>query len=211
MWRQLLDEIGKKASVYNGIQRMVGSEHVWNGFIHTCQTTIDQWSPSEVWLDLGCGTAEVLERLPANISYMGVDSNRSYIEFAKDKYQQRPNTIFVCADWNDTQWHTLLNGQVVGVVSLLGLLHHLDTPAAQNVLQLSLNLVKEEGTLITLDGCKESHASRLERFFYWIDRGQYVRSSTQLGQLFPTRPDISLYNSWLRVPYCYAICKVYKR
>ena len=64
MWRQLLDDIGKKASVYNGIQRMVGSERVWNGFIQSCQTTIDQWSPSEVWLDLGCGTAEVLERLP---------------------------------------------------------------------------------------------------------------------------------------------------
>ena len=57
---------------------MVGSEHVWNGFIHTCQTTIDQWSPSEVWLDLGCGTAEVLERL-CKYFYMGVDSNRSYI------------------------------------------------------------------------------------------------------------------------------------
>ena len=151
-----------------------------------------------------------IRRLPASISYMGVDSNPSYIEFAKHKYQQRPNTIFVCADWNDTQWQTLLNEKPVGVVSLLGLLHHLETSAAQKVLQLSLDILKEHGSLITLDGCKESHASKLERFFYWIDRGQHVRSSTKLRQLFPTQPDISLYNSWLRVPYCYAICRVYK-
>ena len=88
MWRQPLDDIGKQLPY-----TMVFSEwlvlNVLERFIQSCKTTIDQWSPSEVWLDLG-GTAEVLERLPVNISYMGVDSNTSYIEFAKDKYQQDP-------------------------------------------------------------------------------------------------------------------------
>ena len=211
MWRQLLDKFGEKAFVYNGIQRMVGSERVWNGFLDSCTATIENWNPSDIWLDLGCGTAEVLDRLPRNISYIGVDSNIAYIEFAKDKYKDRSDTTFVCSNWNDSHWRTLLNDRVVGIVSLLGLLHHLDTPAARTVLTLSLDMVKQSGMLITLDGCNEIHASKLERFFYWIDRGQYIRSSTELRRLFPTTPDISLHNSWLRVPYCYAICRVDKK
>ena len=209
MWRHLLDKFGGRANVYNGIQRMVGSERVWNGFIHCCQTTIEDWIPSESWLDLGCGTAEVLDRLPVNIPYIGVDSSPEYIAFAKNKYKERSNTTFVCANWNDTSWHSLLHSEVIRVVSLLGLLHHLNSDEAQNVLQLSFKVVKHHGTIITLDGCKEASASKIERFFYWIDRGQFIRNSDELQRLFPTQPTISLYNNWLRVPYCYAVCQVH--
>lgn len=210
MWRQLLDTLGKQASLYNAVQRLVGSERVWNGFICSCEDLLTKWNPNELWLDLGCGTGEVLERLPAHIVYLGIDNNPQYIEFAKQKYQHRPNTSFICADWNDTNWQTTFQTQQIGAVSLLGLLHHLNDRDAQDILALSLELVKEKGTLITLDGCKEIHASNVERFFYWIDRGNYVRSAAALKHLFPITPHIFLYNDWLRVPYCYAICQVVK-
>ena len=210
MWRQLLDKFGEKAQVYNGIQQIVGSERVWNGFLDACKLTLENWEPSDVWLDLGCGTAEILDHLPATISYLGVDSNTAYIDFARIKYNDRPGTRFVCADWNDASWQALLNDQVLGIVSLLGLLHHLDSPDAKDVLKLSLHLVKKDGMVMTLDGCKEIHASTLERFFYWIDRGKYIRSATELQNLFPIEPIVSLHNNWLRVPYCYAICTVCK-
>ena len=128
MWRQLLDEIGEKAQIYNGIQKMVGSERVWNGFLDAFKVTLNSWNPSDIWVDLGCGTAEILDRLPATISYLGVDSNPEYVEFARTKYNKRPDTRFVCADWNDPHWQTLLNDRIIGIVSLLGLLHHLDSP-----------------------------------------------------------------------------------
>ena len=179
---------------------LVGSEHVWDGFIHSCEVILDQWNTNDLWLDLGCGTAEVLERLPKNIVYLGVDNNPQYIAFAEQKYKDRPNTSFICADWNDTQWQTTFPNQEVGVVSLLGLLHHLNKEEAQGILTLSLDLVKENGTLITLDGCKEIHASNTERFFYWIDRGKYIRSAAALKQLFPIAPSVSLHNDWLGYP-----------
>ena len=210
MWRQLLDKFGEKAQIYNGIQKMVGSERVWNGFLDAFKVTLNSWNPSDIWVDLGCGTAEILDRLPATISYLGVDSNPEYVEFARTKYNKRPDTRFVCADWNDPHWQTLLNDRIIGIVSLLGLLHHLDSPDAKDVLKLSLKLVKQDGMVVTMDGCKEIHASTLERFFYWIDRGKYIRGATDLQNLFPVEPRISLHNNWLRVPYCYAICTVSK-
>lgn len=210
MWRQLLDTLGEQAPLYNAVQRIVGSKHVWNGFLHSCANLIEQWNQTDLWLDLGCGTAEVLERLPENIIYLGIDNNPQYIAFAKQKYEQRPNTSFICADWNDPQWQMTLPIHKVGVVSLLGLIHHLNKQDAQEILLLSLQLVKERGTLITLDGCREIHASKVERFFYWIDRGKYIRSAATLKQLFPITPVVSLHSNWLRVPYCYAVCQVVK-
>ena len=212
MWRPLLNTLVEKAKIYNGIQQLVGSEQVWSSFMAACEPFIQQWSPetNPVWLDLGCGTAEVLERLPKHISYLGVDSNPHYIQFAKHKYQHRTNTTFVCANWDDVDWHAIIEHKTVQVVSLLGLLHHLQDEDAQNVLRLSHDIVSEDGFIITLDGCQELHAPKLERFFYWIDRGQHIRNSARLAKLFPVAPDISLYSDWLRVPYCYAVCRVVK-
>ena len=210
MWRQFLDTLGEKAHLYNSVQRLVGSERVWNGFLHSTEGLLTGWQQNDLWVDLGCGTAELLERLPKSIVYLGIDNNQQYIDFAKQKYKHRPNTHFVCSDWNDSHWQQTYCSQPIGVVSLLGLLHHLNDKDAQDVLHLSMDLVKMNGYLITLDGCKEIHASKIERFFYWIDRGNYVRSAAALKNLFPSAPTMSLYNNWLRVPYCYAICKVEK-
>ena len=210
MWRRILDTLGEQASLYNAIQRLVGSENVWHGFLDSCTGLLDQWNPNDLWLDLGCGTAEVLERLPEHIVYLGIDNNPQYIAFAKQKYEHRANTSFICSDWNDAQWQTTFPTHKVGTVSLLGLLHHLNQQDAKAILALGLNLLKENGTLITLDGCREIHASNVERFFYWIDRGNHIRSAAALKQLFPLTPDVSLHDTWLRVPYCYAVCQVVK-
>ena len=212
MWRPLLNTLVEKANIYNGIQQLVGSDQVWTGFLTACETVIEQWShtPDQLWLDLGCGTAEVLERLPKHISYLGVDNNPQYIEFAKQKYQHRANTTFVCTSWNEIDWHDIVDTQAIRVVSLLGLLHHLNDVDARAVLRLSHDLLSREGFMITLDGCHEVHASKRERFFYWIDRGQYIRNSARLAKLFPMPPEVSLHTDWLRVPYCYAVCRVQK-
>jgi len=39
-------------------------------------------------LDIGCGTADILEYLP-NVEYLGFDMNNRYIQFALQKYGNR--------------------------------------------------------------------------------------------------------------------------
>lgn len=210
MWRQLLHKFGDQATVYNSIQHAVGSERVWNGFIESLHNRLSTWNSTGVWLDLGCGTADILAHLPTNIPYIGVDINPKYIDYAQKTYPHRPNTTFVCASWHDTAWLDKIDGLHISVVSLLGLLHHLNDDEARKLLQLSFTCLSPQGTLISLDGCKEIHASMIERFFYWIDRGQHVRSSASLASLFPIKPQVSLHHKWLHVPYCYGICRIEK-
>ncbi len=210
MWHRPLQRLAKRASFYNTIQAAVGSQRVWHGFVDHCTPFMKAWKPSHLWLDVGCGTAEVLQYLPAHIAYLGVDQNPRYIEFARKRYRHRPNTQFQCCDWHAVDWSVLATEPTVQVVSLLGLLHHLPTDEAKRVVQKSLSTLHETGTLITLDGCLEQDAGAIERFFYWIDRGDHIRSPQDLSSLFPTSPTMHIERRWLRVPYRYALCTVSK-
>lgn len=44
-------------------------------------------------LDLGCGTANIVEFLPENINYTGIDSSSNYIFYDSKKY---PGHTFIC-------------------------------------------------------------------------------------------------------------------
>jgi len=205
MLQQLIYPLVRHAKIYNYIQQSVGSDRVWKGFIKEVAQVIDNWSDDDIWLDLGSGTSEVLEHLPTNIWYYGIDNNPKYIQFAKEKYHKRPNTTFHCGNWNE--FDSTSFPVKTRIISALGLLHHLSDEDAQRLLLLGKQWLAPTGTLITLDGCREINRSRLEEFFYWIDRGQFIRDPDSLCALFPSQPTISIHGDWLRVPYRYALCR----
>lgn len=52
-------------------------------------------------LDLGCGTAALVEHLAPGISYLGVDISPTAIETARARHAERPNTRFHAASFRD--------------------------------------------------------------------------------------------------------------
>ena len=180
-FRKWTEDIVGQARVYNWIQRTVGSSKIWTQLRQVLSNDLSHFEPQDIWVDLGCGTAEFLEHLPENIQYIGIDSNQRYISYAQKKYQGRPNTTFICGNWSTIEWP-----QNIRIVSLLGLLHHIPDDQAKQVISLSLRHLSPGGCIISLDGCPTSQSSYFERFFYWIDRGKHIRTEAHLKSLFPT-------------------------
>lgn len=205
MWRRISEHIIQRARVYNRIQRSVGSARIWSALMDTLEPEITQLKETDIWLDLGCGTAEFLAYLPDHIHYIGIDCNPKYIHFAKRRYQHRPNTQFICGDWHQIS-SSVLDEQSIRVISLLGLLHHLNDADATQVLRLGERLLDPDGLLFSLDGCPDVNSSRFERFFYWIDRGQFIRTEPIMRRLFPSPIETSVHPNWLVVPYRYLLC-----
>lgn len=121
-------------------------------------------------LDIGCGTADILEFLPSSIEYFGFDLNKDYIDYAKRKFGSRG--MFICSDVN----RDITNLPKFDIILATGILHHLNDDEVEKLFNMAAFSLKENGRLITLDCCYIENQSKLAKFIISKDRGQNVRS-----------------------------------
>lgn len=153
-------------------------------------------------LDLGCGTARILEHLP-EVNYVGADSNKSCIDYAREHYGDKGE--FVLADVIS------LNPDELGKFDLViatGLLHHLDDAAVEKLMEMISSLLKPTGRLITLDGCYEKFQNPVARLALNIDRGKFVRyreGYEHLVRKHIPNVKVSIVKNLLTIPYTHII------
>jgi 2-polyprenyl-3-methyl-5-hydroxy-6-metoxy-1,4-benzoquinol methylase len=131
-------------------------------------------------LDIGCGTATILDFLP-DVRYIGFDMEHRYINYAMKKYG--PRGQFFCKKVTSD---AITDNQKFEIILAKGVLHHLDDNEATQLFILSSKLLKENGRLITLDGCYTSEQSWLARYPLIKDRGKFVRTREQYVNLAQT-------------------------
>ena len=156
-------------------------------------------------LDLGCGTARVLDFLPP-LEYHGLDSNPAYIRFAQKKWKGRAS--FVCTDLCGSPW------PVQGLfdrVMAAGVLHHLSDEEARKMLENARRLLKPHGKLVSFDGCYEEHQSPAARALLSMDRGKYVRNEKSylaLAHSVFRKASARIERRFLRLPYSHLIMEM---
>jgi len=153
-------------------------------------------------LDMGCGPAAILEVLPA-VSYVGCDTSADYIRHAGQLYGNRGE--FLLRTVGRDSFGDLRD---FDVVLAIGLIHHLDDNEAVELVRIAKAALREEGRLITLDGCLVEGQPWLARYFLKKDRGRFVRNEEAylqlVRQVFPmvrstVRQDL------LNIPYTHII------
>src|SRR5262249_28158914 len=148
---------------------------------------------------VGCGPADILDFLPGDISYVGVDYEASYIEAARNKYGRRGQ--FICRSVDDL---VAEDSKRFDIVLATGLLHHLNDEQCLHLLDVARQALKDDGRLITLDGCFRKGQSPIARLILKNDRGQYVRRQEEyLALAQESFPFVlgTLHEDYLRVPY----------
>ena len=198
------------SQVTSGLYRLVGVPAVYrwlqaslagSNAIKNVAATIIRARPGERVLDLGCGSAAILEFLP-QVSYVGVDANPRHVEAARAKYGERGT--FLVGD--------AANARDVGtgfdLVLMLGLLHHLGDTEAHSSIDLAADLLRPGGRLLTLDPCWCAGQHRIARFLIGRDSGRMVRDEAgyvALAKRRFARVDASVRHDLLRVPYTHCI------
>ena len=186
--------------IYNAFQSLMGAKPV------RMRLVADFIRPQQSMnvLDIGCGSAEILEYLPA-VNYWGFDISESYINQAILKYGRKGT--FACKILSEEDLLDLPN---FDLVLAIGLLHHLDNEAAAVLLNIAYNALKPGGRLITLDPCLEMGQNPIARYLILKDRGQNVRTRDGYEALLSTI--FSEYRLEVRhksgIPYthCYMEC-----
>jgi len=155
-------------------------------------------------LDIGCGTAETRDYLPA-VEYYGFDPNPNYIRAAQKRLRDVPGCTFLCAAIDEAVLGTLPK---FDIVLALGVLHHLNDEAVVRLAKLAKVALKEKGRLILVDPCFVEGQSPVARFLAMVDRGQHVRDVKGYRDLVNTAfgdVHIEIRNDLIRFPYTHLI------
>lgn len=154
-------------------------------------------------LDIGCGPADILDYLPATVSYTGFDGSPSYIDSARARFGARGS--FFCE---------LVDEKVIQRIGRFdlaiatGVLHHLDDADAVSLFRIAHHALVPGGRLITLDGCYTPEQSRVARYIISKDRGEHVRPAPAYEALARSVfADVQVFvrHDLMRIPYTHII------
>lgn len=186
------------ARVYSLFRRLVGRDGARSVYAREHL----RLQPGQRVLDLGCGTGDILEHLPA-VQYVGYDISPRYIERARRRFAQRGE--FHCRAVDED---LALATASYDLAIAHGLLHHLDDDSARRLFRIAKRTLKPGGRLVTFDGCFVEGQSAAARFFLSLDRGGHVRERAAYESL--ARGEFDRVQSWvrhdlIRIPYTHLV------
>lgn len=197
------------SQIENGIRRILNHAFFYNLFQWSVGATkarkdlIENFAhlkPGMKVLDIGCGPGTIIKFLPTFVSYVGIDSNQKYIEFASKKFGDNYNFIHE----NANNISILKKFPKFDLILALGLIHHLSDDESSKLFEFAANTLSSDGRLITLDGCYIENQSRVSKYFLDKDRGQNVRKESEyraLAQKHFTNIKTTISEEMLRIPY----------
>ena len=184
--------------IYDSFQNMMGARSGRRDF----STNFVRAYPGCRLLDVGCGTAQILNYLPEGVDYWGYDIKPEYIAAARAKFGGKGR--FAC--------RLLEESEIVGIlpfdiVLASGLFHHLNDDTARNVLRLARLALKPAGRFVSIDPVFAVDQNPIARFLVSRDRGQYVREAERYLAL--ARHEFHLVEGMVRhriwIPYTHCI------
>lgn len=194
-WRALLS----RPAIYRLCQDLLGGTR----FHRELLKTHIRPAPGLRVLDLGCGPAAILEYLPEEVRYVGVDFSQEYITAARARYGARGE--FHCLSFS-----SLAAAGLTGfdLVLGLGVLHHLDDRQAADFFRVAAGVLHSQGRCLTVDPCLVRPQAVIARLLIHLDRGCHPRTPDQYTALAATafaRIGHTLRHDGLRLPYTHHI------
>jgi SAM-dependent methyltransferase len=151
--------------LYVRLQKVVGADRLRYRCLDAAKL-----QPGDVVIDVGCGPAYYFERLPQPLVYHGFDTDKKYIEWARDKWGDRGTFHVGVFDREAAQALPAPDA-----VLLLGLLHHLSDKDSSNLLELCAGILSRGGRVVSVDTAFVPGQGRLSRWMSDNDRGEFVR------------------------------------
>lgn len=123
-------------------------------------------------IDVGCGTGDFAEAIPNNVSYLGLDINKKYITFAKQRYSNL-NRGFIVKNVLDESFY---KSRKFDAVLLISMLHHLSDQELEALLPIVKRITRK--VVIVADIIPEPPGI-LKKLMVRLDRGRFMRSEKE--------------------------------
>jgi SAM-dependent methyltransferase len=153
-------------------------------------------------LDIGCGTAEIIEYLP-EVDYFGIDLSQRYIRAAERRYGG--TGVFSCVPLEE---FVLAESEPFDLVISLGVLHHLDDEEVIHLFLKANSVLRPGGRIVTMDPAFVENQSLFAKTLMRLDRGKNIRTPNEYLNLCKNvfdEADVSVRHDLMTVPYSRAI------
>ena len=160
-------------AVYAWFQKVIWREDFRSWFI---TKYIGDTSGKKI-LDLGCGTADMLDHIWDEELYIGIDNNKHYIEEDKKRFADRKTCQFYHTDLNAFAENAI---QKFDIVLMIGVIHHIDDDALNAAMASIKRVISCGGVFVSCDPCYIDGMNPIARLMCILDRGRYVRSADDL-------------------------------
>lgn len=184
-------------AVYRAAQRMIGSPNVRAALVDEYLRPVD----GDAILDIGCGTADILDHLPS-VTYFGHDPSADYIAAAIERYGDR-GTFRVGGIGA-----VPVDDGAYDLVLAKGVLHHVDDELGNGLFDEAFRALKPGGRVVTIDPVYDPGQARIARTLASRDRGENVRTLDGYLALVPdgfATVESTVRHDLLRVPYSHAV------
>jgi 2-polyprenyl-3-methyl-5-hydroxy-6-metoxy-1,4-benzoquinol methylase len=122
-------------------------------------------------LDIGCGTADILESIPNN-HYYGFDISKNYINYAKNKFLNN-NYHFFNEKFNQ---NAIKNLPKFDFVILFGILHHLSNIEINNLFVNIKKVLKKSCVILIVDPVLIEKQNFISKLLIKLDRGKNIKN-----------------------------------
>ena len=163
--------------------------------------------PGMTVLDIGCGTAAIVNTMP-DVEYTGLDISSSYVQMAT-RLRGDKGAFHV---GNATEMLDIASGRYDRIL-LLGVSHHLSDDEMDDLFGFASHHLVDGGKLVTADPCYCDNQSSLSRFLIRMDRGRNVRTAEGYGAIARrsfSHVDVFVKSDMTRIPmtFCVMECRV---
>jgi len=155
-----------KHCVYNLFQEIVGGNSARKKFI----SDYVKANAGDKIVEIGCGPAQLLPWL-VNIRYIGIDTNKDYIDSAKKEY--RSQGLFLLGDTKLYEDDTRVLDADIVICSAI--LHHLNDDEAVHAIKFAYKVLKKGGRLVCGEPCWVPNQGYISKWILSNDRGKNIR------------------------------------
>jgi ubiquinone/menaquinone biosynthesis C-methylase UbiE len=148
------------APVYRTAQRLIGAD----SFRHTLVSDILDLDTDDRVIDIGCGTADILEHLP-ELDYVGFDPSQRYVDDARARFGYRGTFLTAAAEHFEAADADRTMAMAIGV------LHHMNDESVTELFELARSVLEPGGRLVTIDPALVDGQHRIARLLVSRDRG----------------------------------------
>ena len=169
-----LTSILKFARFYQLYQWLVGAHK----YQHLFTNEYICYQSGQKVLDIGCGPADILNILPTNVDYTGIDISENYILKAKQTW---PDKTFIQGDIADCEFP--VDDNSFDTVIFIGVQHHVPNEVVAQMLRFAYRKLKNGGRMLSLEPVYTEKQGVLERFIMGSDRGKFIRTADEYQML----------------------------